>query len=148
MIEITGLSKSGGPLTKRIYLDKGREAGLQRIRLRHVARRREATCFDSLSEFADLIHRLEPFEAIAVGQLRADLPDQVQVTTQDKLAKLNGAAAPDLIARNGNHISYTPGRPALALIDIDTKGMPPSVEALIKEVGGFGRPWLPSSRTG
>ena len=137
MIEFTGLSKSGGPLTKRIYLDENGKLvsnGSACVMSRGGAKR---LCFDSLSEFADLIHRLEPFEAIAVGSLRADLPDQVQVTTQDKLAKLNGAAAPDLIARNGNHISYTPGRPALALIDIDTKGMPPSVEALIKEVGGF-----------
>ncbi len=46
-------------------------------------------------------------------------------------------AAPDVIARTGGHISYEPGRSALALIDIDTKGMPATVDARIKALGGF-----------
>ena len=32
---------------------------------------------------------------------------------------------PDLIARSQDYIAYRAGQPALALLDIDNKGMPP-----------------------
>ena len=37
----------------------------------------------------------------------------------------------------GEHIAYHRDKPALALIDVDTKGMPPAVAERIKEAGGF-----------
>jgi hypothetical protein len=137
MIEITRLSKTGGPLTKRISLNQEGKLvsdGSACVMSRGHAQR---VHIDGLSHFADLVQHLEPNEAIALGSLRPDLPDQVEVTTQDRLAKLNGSAPPGLIARNGGHIAYEAGRPALALIDIDTKGMPAEVKARIKGVGGF-----------
>jgi hypothetical protein len=137
MIEITRLSKVGGPLTKRISLlpdGSLHNDGSACLMSSGHARR---THLDSLAAFGDLILTLEPNEAIALGRLRADLPDHVDVTTQDRLAKLNGTAPPDLIARNSAHITYEAGSPALALIDIDTKGMPAAVKARIKAVGGF-----------
>ncbi len=51
--------------------------------------------------------------------LRPDLPDNVKVTTQDKL---NGSAQLGIIARTGDYIVYRPNQLALVLIDIDDEG--------------------------
>jgi hypothetical protein len=137
MIEITRLSKVGGPLTKRISLSaEGKlvSDGSACVMSRGHASRVHIDC---LGQFADLIQQLGSSEAIALGALRADLPDHVDVTTQDRLAKLNGSTPPNLIARTGSHIAYEAGRPALALIDVDTKGMPAEVTARIEGAGGF-----------
>lgn len=90
--------------------------------------------FDNLETFAEHIGKLDSNEAIALGMLRLDLPDQTEIVTKDKL---NGTARPDLIARTGQHIAYQPNKPALALIDIGTKGIPAAVRERIKEDGGF-----------
>jgi hypothetical protein len=137
MFEITGLAKSGGPLTKRIYLDEetGKpisdgsaclmaSGGAGRLR------------YNNLSEFAVQLTTLDPNEGIALGRLRHDLADVVKVVTQDRLQKKNGSE-PDIIARTSSYIAYATGLPALALIDVDTKGMPPEVKAKIDEAGGF-----------
>jgi hypothetical protein len=137
MIGITRLFKEGGPLTKQISLkpdgtmfSDGSSCVMSRGRAMRVR-------FDTLVEFADMIDGMEPNEALALGVLRGGLPDRVMVTTQDRLAQMNGSAPADLIARNADHIVYEAGVPALALIDIDTKGMPDSVKRRIKDVGGF-----------
>ena len=137
MIEITTLAKTGGPLTKEITLSPDgslKSDGSACVMSRGSACR---VRLGGLDAFAALIHSLETHQAIALGALRPDLPDEVEVTTQDRLAKMNGSAPPGLVARNGVHIRYEPGRPALALIDIDTKGMPSDVKARIKNMGGF-----------
>lgn len=137
MIGITRLYKDGGPLTKQISLkpdgtmfSDGSSCVMSRGRAQRVR-------FETLAEFADIIDSMEPHEALALGVLRGGLPDQVVVTTQDRLAQMNGSAPGDLIARNAEHIVYEAGIPALALIDIDTKGMPAAVKKRIVEAGGF-----------
>jgi hypothetical protein len=137
MIGITRLFKEGGPLTKQISLkadgtmfSDGSSCVMSRGRAQRVR-------FETLTEFADMIDAMEPNEALALGVLRGGLPDQVTVTTQDRLAQMNGSAPADLIARNSDHIVYESGIPALALIDIDTKGMPASVKQRILDAGGF-----------
>src|SRR6516162_9972714 len=82
-----------------------------------------------------LIEGLEPSQAIALGTLRPDLPDKVEITTKKKL--INGVARPDLIARTGANIIYHGGQPAFALLDYDSKGMPTAVAAKLECVGGF-----------
>jgi hypothetical protein len=137
VIEITRLAKTGGPLTKQISLKPDGTMlsdGSACIMSRGHAQR---VRFNDLGGFADLIQSLEPHEAVALGASRSDLPEHVRVTTQDRLATLNGAVPPDLIARTSSHIRYEAGRPALALIDIDTKGMPPEVRVRIDRTGGF-----------
>lgn len=137
MIEITGFAKSGGTLTKVIKLtDDGaiKSNGAACVMTTGRAKRLR---FASGAEFAETIAALNPTEAIALGALRSDLPDVVTIVTKDKLESLNGTAAPDLIARTAEHISYRADAPALALIDIDTKGMPPDVAQRIAEAGGF-----------
>ena len=42
-----------------------------------------------------------------------------------------------MIARTADHIDLPPDQPALALIDIDTKGMPARSGARIDALGGF-----------
>ena len=45
-----------------------------------------------------LIEGLGPSQALALGTLRADLPDKVEISTRNRL---NGVERPDLIARTG-----------------------------------------------
>src|SRR5689334_20765167 len=126
-VEITRLAKAGGPLTKRISLNADgslKSDGSACVMSSGWAQR---ACFDTLKTFAAMIASLEPHEAIALGALRHDLPDKVEITTKDRLEALAGAATPNLIARTSDHIAYRPTDVALALIDIDTKGMPPGV---------------------
>lgn len=139
MIAIVELTKEGGPLTKRITLDADgslHSDGSTCVMSNGIARR---VALSTLDAFADRITGLSPSQAIALGSLRSDLPDEVLVVTKDQLSKMNGSAGSNTIARTADHIAYAPGRPALALIDIDTKGMPDKVCARVHELGGF---WL------
>ena len=136
-LQITRFAKAGGPLTKRISLsDDGAlvSDGSACIMVRGCAQR---VHFDTLNALADLIASLKPHEAIALGALRNDLPDRVEVVTRDHLAKLNGTAAPNVIARTASNIIYPPGQPAVALIDVDTKGMTDRIKSRIRDMGGF-----------
>jgi hypothetical protein len=136
-VEITGFAKPGGPLTKRIKLAADgslHSDGSACVMSVGWARRLR---FDTLDGFAECIATLHPNEAIALGALRDELADRVAVTTKHRLAALNGTATPEVIARTGSHIYYRPNQPALALIDFDTKGMPPSVQATLDQFGGF-----------
>jgi len=134
MIELTVFTKAGGPLTKHIFLASDgsiKADGSACVMSRGAAKRFR---FDSMQQFADLISAFQPNEALAVGALRADLPDEVQVVTK---RNLNGATRPEIIARTQDYISYRPGEPALAPIDFDLKGMPPPIAAKIGKAGGF-----------
>jgi hypothetical protein len=91
---------------------------------------------DGLAALAQLIGGMSSDEAIALGALRSDLPDDVQITTKDKLN--GGGNVSNLIARSTDFIIYRPGEPAFALIDIDTKGMPSRVREQLAIGGGYG----------
>lgn len=137
LLEISRLSKRGGPLTKELSLtDDGklRSDGSACVMSGGLARR---AVYQSLSEFAEEISNLDSSQAIALGALREDLPDCVRVTTKDEITLLNGEVPSDLIARTGEYIAYRSGEPALALIDVDTKGMPKSVKKQIDTAGGY-----------
>ena len=135
MIEITTLTKTGGPLTKRISLASDGTLHSNGSACVMSAGSAQRAQFDDLASFAGFIARLAPHEAIALGALRDDLPDRVKITTK---SALNGTHhRPDLIARSADHIIYRPGQPALALIDIDTKGMPDHVRDNIHAIGGY-----------
>ena len=79
-----------------------------------------------------LIEDLTPSQALALGTLRADLPDKVGITTKKAV---NGAARPDIIARTSANIVYR--GPAFALLDYDSKAMPAGVAAELRQRGGF-----------
>jgi hypothetical protein len=136
-IEITRVAKTGGPLTKRIYInDTGKVVsdGSACVMGSGIATRAQ---FPDLAALAGCIGSLAQHEAIILGRLRGDLPDRVEITTKGRLDEMNGAAAPNIIARTSTFISYRPGHAGLALLDYDTKGMPPDVAERIKALGGF-----------
>jgi hypothetical protein len=139
-LEITGVAKAGGVLTKRIRLsDTG---GVVSDASDCVMGRGEARRVNlvHLGAFANLIETLERHEAICLGTLRDGLPQRVTVATKARLEKLNGTAPPDLIARTSGNIHYRPEQPALALIDYDLKGMPSSVMLRIAGIGAYPAP--------
>jgi hypothetical protein len=136
-VEITRLAKSDGPLTKRIYLDAVGKIISDASACTMAAGAANRVRIAGMHELAELIATLGQHEAIALGALRSDLPDHVQVVTKHKLDALNGTPQPDLIARTGGHIMFRPQRPAFALVDYDTKGMPKDVEKRIDDYGGF-----------
>ena len=132
MPELVLFTKTGGPLTKRLYLaPDGRleKDGSACVMTRGMAERVRVTGVDA---FGALIGSLHPSQAIALGALRDGLPDKVEITTE-KL--LNGVARPDLITRTSANIVY--GGPAYGLLDFDSKGMPASVTAELERLGGF-----------
>jgi hypothetical protein len=134
VLQLTVLTKSGGPLTKRISLaDNGllKSDGSACIMSSGTARRFE---FSHVQQVAALIEQLGSHQAIALGRLRPGLSDEVEVTTR---RKLNGAHHPNLIARTHDYLIYRSGEPALALIDYDRKGMPLSAATKVEELGGF-----------
>ena len=136
MIELTALSKDGGSLTKHIHLDEHgvliSDGSACVMSSGHAMRVRLA----DLAALSDLIERLQPHEAIALGALRDDLPEHVDIATKAHLQKLNGGTAPHLIARTADAICYRARQSALALIDYDSKCMPPWVKARINAIGG------------
>jgi hypothetical protein len=67
-----------------------------------------------------------------LGALKVDLPNPAQITTSARLKDNPGA-----ITRSREFIDYRPGAPAWALIDFDTKDMPPNVAASIEAAGGM-----------
>jgi hypothetical protein len=136
--ELTILTKADGPLTKRISLAEDgsvKSDGSACLMSRGIAQRIEVAGVD---ELATLISSLNSNQAIALGALRAGLPDEVQIVTKASLngVALNGAVY-DVVARTGNNIVYRKGQSAFTLLDYDTKGMPAEVAETIKGYGGF-----------
>jgi hypothetical protein len=128
--EITLLTKSGGPLTKSISLTADGSVhsdGSACVMSRGTAKRVKLA---DLSQLAELIDGMTANEAIALGTLRTDLPDEVRIVTK---ANINGAPN-DVITRTADNFIYLPGR-AFALLDFDSKGMPPAVA--VKLTTGF-----------
>jgi hypothetical protein len=136
-VALTLFRKSGGQLTKRISLDAMggivsdgsaclmASGTAQRIQIRNI------------TELGTLIATLEADQALGLGALRPDLPDQVAVVTKRRLAQINGMPGPDLIARTGEAVRYQPNQPALVLFDHDRKGMPAEVDNRLKQCGGL-----------
>jgi hypothetical protein len=134
--EITLYTKRGGRMTKSISLVDGKlhSDPAACAMSEGTARRVE---LDGVLPLAELIKRLKRNEALGLGVLRSDPPDEVKVTTRTKLEQMNGAVPPGMIARTHDDIVYREKQRAFALLDFDTKGMPPEVAAKIKEAGGF-----------
>jgi len=136
-IELTGFASDSGLLSKRISLNPdGTMAadGSACLMSRGTAQRLR---FATFSDLATHIGSLPSNEAIALGALRAGLPDHVEIATAAKIASLNGHALDGLISRTANYISYRPQATAAALLDYDAKGMTPDVAARLKKAGGF-----------
>ena len=131
--ELTIFTKSDGPLTKSIMLVDGKtisDASDCRMSAGSAQRRK----VNGVKELAELIEAVKSNQALALGTMRPGLPDHVDIVTKAKL--LNGVT-PHTIARVASDINYRPKQPAFALLDFDTKGMPPEIAAEIEQRGGF-----------
>jgi hypothetical protein len=137
LFELTRWTKSDGPLTKSICLGSDGKIISDGSACVMSHGRAERVQVHDVSEFSELISGLNSNQAIALGMLRPGLADHVRVVTKRKLDEFNGTADPGIIARTGSHIVYAPERPAFALLDFDTKGMPPEVKSRLSELGGF-----------
>jgi hypothetical protein len=133
-IEITVFTSSSGALSKSLELD---DIGSLR-KCKDVSHMSAGTAcrtrIHSLDQFQTILDTLAAHQAIAVGTMRADLPDTCNVTTVHNLTPYSPT---DLIARSQEYFGFRPEKPALLLIDVDTKGIPAPIKALIDENGGY-----------
>jgi hypothetical protein len=93
--EITLITKCGAEplMSKRIFLDetgKVRSEGSNCLMVRGTAARATAA---TAGDLAKLITSCRSDQAIALGSLKAGLPDSVAITTERKLKKKPGAIA-------------------------------------------------------
>jgi hypothetical protein len=132
-IELTVLTNTSGPLTKKLSLDANGKLVKDTSACLMVSGRAERTKVAGVAAFAALIENLAPTQALALGSMRADLPDRVEVITTK--AQLNGVVQPNIIARTGGNIVYD--GPAFTLLDYDTTAMRADVEAKLTRAGGF-----------
>ncbi|MBV9824100.1 MAG: hypothetical protein JO001_00210 [Alphaproteobacteria bacterium] len=133
--ELTALTKNGGPLTKRISITENGallSSGSHCVMTIGQAFRLPLADIGALAEVID---RLKPENAIALGRLRPGLQDRTLILTQFRLASADPAQT--AIARTKEHFRYEPEQPALALLDFDQKGMPAEVAERINRLGGF-----------
>ena len=133
VIECTRLIKADGPLTKKLHLAADGKLANDSSQCRMSRGRAERAPLVDLRAFATLIEATPSNVALALGRLRDGLPDAVQVVVKRDLK----AGKPGFIARTQDNFVYRKGKPALALHDYDTKGMPPDVKARVAALGGF-----------
>jgi hypothetical protein len=136
-VMLTLFRKAGGPLSKRIRLSATGEIVSDASACIMVRGTAERVYVRDTAELAALIESCASDQALALGALRADLPDRVEVVTKQTLTAINGTPRPDVIARTGEALRYTPQQLTFALFDLDTKLMPEAISARINNSGGF-----------
>jgi hypothetical protein len=134
-VELTLLTKAGGPLTKRIALDAAGHVVSDGSACVMAEGRAERLRLAGPADLAAALGAMAPDQALALGRLRAGLPDAVPVATRRALAASEAPAV--TIARTRDHIDYARGEPAFALLDFDRKGMPDAVAEALAARGGF-----------
>jgi Family of unknown function (DUF5906) len=122
MIEITVFDKVSGVLSKKITLRADGTANSDGSECKMSAGEAKRTPIADLHELAKVIEWLKPYQAIALGTLREDLPDKIKIVSRKRL---NGKS--NKIARTKENITYREGKPAAVLLDLDRKGMPDNV---------------------
>jgi len=132
--QITLITKRGvsALMSKRISLTndgKLRSDGSECRMISGTANRALAGTATALSR---IIASCRSDQAVALGVLKQELPESVDVTIPNRLGKHPGA-----ITRSRSCIDYRRGISAWCLIDFDTKGMPKEVSARIEAAGGM-----------
>ena len=131
--ELTILTKADGePLTKHIHLDPAGHITNDSSACGMSRDTAERFIFDNADALAAFFARCRTDQALALGRLRSDIADKVDIVVKKKL---DGAAV-GTIARTKDYIGYRDGAPAWVLIDFDRKGMPTAVAMKIAELGG------------
>ena len=80
--EITVLSKAGGILTKKISLSEDGNVIADGSACWMSNGRAERTAIADLHALAAVIEGLKPSQAIALGTLRPDLPDEISIVSK------------------------------------------------------------------
>ena len=127
-------TKTGGPLTKRISLTADGKIASDGSACTMARGRARRVLIDGMDELAALIESLNSNQAIALGALRDELPDEVGIVTKRALKNVpptTPSPEPATTSSTGR------GRPALVLFDYDMKGMPRAVAQQLKATGGF-----------
>lgn len=132
LTELTCFTNADGPLTKRISLSPDGIVNSDASACIMPRGTAERLRIADVGELAAVIERITPEQAVALGALRIGLPEKVQIITKNKL---NGQ--PNTIARTAADIVFQKEKPALALLDYDTKGIPADVLGKIRRRGGF-----------
>jgi hypothetical protein len=132
--QITLITKRGTPalMSKTISLDEAGKLHSDASECRMVYGTATREFAATASALVLIIASCGSDQAIALGRLKDELPDRVEVTVPSRLDRHPGA-----ITRSRKFIDYRPGSAAWALIDFDTKGMPEEVAARIEAAGGM-----------
>jgi hypothetical protein len=101
-IELTQFAKSNGPLTKTIRLNGDGSVHSDSSACLMAGGTAQRLKLAAIGELAATIERMKPNEALSLGRMRPDLPDQVKITTKAQ-QRLNGAAQPDVIVRTADN---------------------------------------------
>jgi hypothetical protein len=133
-IEITIFRKKNGVLSKRISLGKDGKIESDGSECRMAEGTGRRIKLDGVGSLAEFIDQMSSQEALALGRLRTDLPEQVRVVTK---GALHDKTPGDVIARTTDYLHFAAGAPAYMLLDFDRKGQPAEVTAKLKEAGSF-----------
>jgi hypothetical protein len=120
--EITLFEKYSGILTKRISLGKDGQPVSDASACRMSKGRARRERFSSPGEFARAIAACTSTQALSLGRLGPDLPNEVNICARNKLPGRAGSTTVVTIARTLDSLVFE-GVGAL-LLDIDLKGMP------------------------
>ncbi|WOH51920.1 hypothetical protein [Bradyrhizobium sp. sBnM-33] len=132
--QITLITKRGTPalMSKSISLDEAGKLHSDASECRMVHGTAARAFAATASDLVLIIASCGSDQAIALGRLKDELPDRVEITVPSRLDRHPGA-----ITRSRKFIDYRPGSPAWVLIDFDAKAMPEQVAARIEVVGGM-----------
>jgi hypothetical protein len=133
LVEITRFEKTGGPLTKRVYLKPDGAIADDSSDCRMSRGMMHRQNLDDWRALAGLIEETPRNTAYALGVMRPGLRDSVPLVTKSDPQ----SAQPGFATRTAETILYREGRPGPVLLDHDTKGMPPDILARLQECGGF-----------
>ena len=131
-ISVTIFEKSSGSLSKHIAIGPDGRLTSDASQCRMWEGTAKRAIANTARELAEIVGTCTSRQALALGYLRDDIPDNVLLVTKAELER-----HPNAIARTRDFIFYRKGVPAWVLIDFDTKGMPPEIAALIREAGGL-----------
>jgi hypothetical protein len=121
-VKITRFRKARGNLTKKIHLRPNGSISNDSSQCKMAAGTAERVTITSAAALAALINNIAPNEAIGLGNLRADLPDRVEIVKKEKLEP----AKPTVIARSRNFFSFPTRRAGLFGKPADSKPAPAS----------------------
>ena len=135
-IELSELRKLRGVISKKITIENGRPksdgSGCQLTVGK--ARRNLMNGSHPAVAFADYLDGMDSKTALTLGRMCPAVATECRVASKRRMPDYNDDDTPT-ITRSLDNFSFAPG-PGWALIDHDTKGMPPAVAAKLVELGG------------